>query len=95
MRIPNGRQRQRPRESGRQAESMDDDIEVIFEVIAKGMTRLRSRIDITVDEIREEQCAYCGLPASVSFYHLRRRERTLLCGACLPPNGHSATSRST
>jgi hypothetical protein len=74
---------------------MDDDTEMIFEVIAKGMTHLSSRIDITVDEIGEEQCAYCGLPASVSFYHLRRRERTLLCGACLPPNGHSATSRST
>ena len=32
--------------------------------------------------IPNRKCACCGGPASRSVYHLKRRERTLLCGAC-------------
>lgn len=76
-------------------EPMDDDIEAILEVIVEGTTGPRSRVDIMVHEIKGQQCACCGLPAKVSFYHLKRRERTLLCGSCRPPTRLSATPTST
>jgi hypothetical protein len=41
--------------------------------------------EITPEGIRRQQCACCGLPATMSFHDLKRRRRILLCDACRPP----------
>ena len=38
--------------------------------------------DMRCHGIPRGKCACCGGTASRSVYNLRRRERTLLCGAC-------------
>jgi hypothetical protein len=76
---------------------MDDDNEAIFEVIGEQTGRARNEAvsEITLQAIGRQRCACCGLPAQASFYHLKRRERTLLCGACRPPTRPSDRPTST
>ena len=64
---------------------VDEDLESLFELMAVAAVPASKRANITVHEIRWEQCVGCGRPATNAHFNLERRERVLVCDACRPP----------
>ena len=80
---------------GEPTKSVADTLDSFFELIPHPGTSAARRANISLDEITWERCVCCGQPAKVSYLHLRRRERILLCGTCRPPGPPSASKVPT